>query len=120
MVNILPVCKLGVSLLDCDVLAPFFHSVNNTLVNYRLKFPGEEYLASSGSFQLGPVLWKEIVGAAATPVHYMFVLTLTALLPLPIGQVKIVVYVGHAIVRVAENCVEERLCRQQGVTEYFL
>ena len=74
----------------------------------------------------------------SSPVHYGFVLTLATLLPLPVGQVKVVVYVAPggregelaevvivgvragsqrednipAIATVPEYGMEEALCRQ--------
>ena len=120
VVNILPVGKLRVSLLDGDVPAPFLHLVQNALMDDRLKFPGEEYLSTAGRLELLPVLGEEVVGAAATPVHDVLVLTLAALLPLPVGEVEVVVDVGHAVVRVPKDCVEERLCWEESVAEDLL
>ena len=117
VVNVLPVGQLGVGLLYGDVPAPLLHPVENPLVDNRLKLPGKEDLAASGGLQLSPVLGEEIIGAAATPVHDVLVLTLAALLPLPVGQVEVVVDVRHAVVRVPQDGVEERLCRQESVGE---
>ena len=120
MVNILPVGGLGGSLLECDVPAPLLHSVQDPLVNDRLKLPSEEYLATPGPLQLGPVLRQEVIGTASAPVHDVFVLTLAALLPLPVGEVEVVVDVGHAVVRVPKDCVEERLGWEESVAEDLL
>ena len=117
VVNILPIRQLGVTLLYGDVLAPLLHPVENTLVNNRLKLPGEEDLAVASGLQLSPVLWEEIIGTAAAPVNNVFVLTLAALLPLPVGEVEVVVDVGHAVVRVTKDGVEERLGRKKSVAE---
>ena len=117
LVDVLPVSQLGVALLYGDVLAPLLHPVENPLVDNRLKLPGKEDLAVAGGLQLSPVLGEEIIGAATTPVHNVFVLTLAALLPFPVGQVEVVVDVGHAVVRVPEHRVEERLGRQESVGE---
>ena len=76
VVNILPVGKLRVSLLDGDVPAPFLHLVQNALMDDRLKFPGEEYLPTASIFQFLPVLGQEVVGTTAAPVHDVLVLTL--------------------------------------------
>ena len=111
VVNVLPISQLGVALLYGDVLAPLLHPVENTLVNNRLKLPGEEDLATASGLQLGPVLGEEIIGTAAAPVDNVFVLTLAALLPLPVGEVEVVVDVGGAVVRVTQDGVEERLRR---------
>ena len=86
-------------------------------MNDWLKFPGEEYLPTASIFQFLPVLGQEVVGTTAAPVHDVFVLTLAALLPLPVGQVEVVVDVGHAVVGVPEDGVEEGLCRQESVGE---
>ena len=117
VVNVLPVSQLGVALLYGDVPAPLLHPVENPLVDNRLKLPGKEDLAASGGLQLSPVLGEEIIGAAATPVHDVLVLTLAALLPLPVGEVEVVVDVGHAVVGVPQDGVEERLCWQESVGE---
>ena len=47
----------------------------------------------------------------------MFVLTLAALLPLPVGQVEVVVDVRHAVVGVTQHGVEEGLGWQESVGE---
>ena len=117
VVNVLPIRQLGVTLLYGDVPRPLLHPVENPLVNNRLKLPGKEDLPVASGLQLGPVLGEEIIGTAATPVHDVFVLTLAPLLPLPVGQVEVVVDVGHAEVGVTQHRVEERLRRQESVGE---
>ena len=117
VVNILPVGQLGVTLLYGDVLTPLLHPVENPLVNNRLELPGKEDLATASGLQLSPVLGQEIIGAAAAPVDNVFVLTLAALLPLPVGQVEVVVDVGHAVVGVPQDGVEEGLGWQESVRE---
>ena len=89
-------------------------------MNDWLKFPGEEYLSTASIFQFLPVLGQEVVGTTAAPVHDVLVLTLAALLPLPVGEVEVVVDVGHAVVRVPKDCVEERLCWEESVAEDLL
>ena len=91
------------TLLYGDVLAPFLHLVENPLVNNRLKLPGEKDLAVASGLQLSPVLWEEIIGAAAAPVYNVFVLTLAALLPLPVGEVQVVVDVRLAVLAVPQH-----------------
>ena len=97
--------------LNCNIFAPLLDSVHNSLMNDWLKFPGEEYLPTASIFQFLPVLGQEVVGTTAAPVHDVLVLTLAALLPLPVGEVEVVVDVGGAVVRVTKDGVEERLRR---------
>lgn len=59
--------------------------------------------------QLSPIRRSEVVGRAATPVNYMFVLTLASQLPLPVGDVKVVVSEALAEFRIAEDSVKEGL-----------
>lgn len=53
------------------------------------------------------VLWFEVVGRAAAPVHYMLVLALAAQLAIPVGDAQVVVHQGIAHVTVAEHRVEK-------------
>lgn len=60
------------------------------------------------------VLWFEVIGGAAAPVHYMFVLALTAQLTVPVGDAQVVVHQGVTHVAVPEHRVEEGLWREDG------
>jgi hypothetical protein len=51
----------------------------------------------------------EVVGRAAAPVHDVLVLTLTALLAVPVGQVQVIVHPPVTELAVLEQRVEERL-----------
>ena len=64
------------------------------------------------------VLWFEVVGRAAAPVHYVFVLALTAQLPVPVGNTQVVVHQRVTHVTVPQHCVEEGL-EQSGIIFIF-
>ena len=116
VVNVLPIRQLGVTLLYGDVPRPLLHPVENPLVNNRLKLPGKEDLPVASGLQLGPVLGEEIIGTAATPVHDVFVLTLAPLLPLPVGEVQVVVDVRLAVLAVPQHLNKRKLRSQY---QYF-
>lgn len=64
---------------------------------------------TSAYLQFPPVSWSEVIGGTATPVHDVFVLTLASQLPLPVGDVQVVVSEALAELRVAKDSVEEGL-----------
>lgn len=69
---------------------------------------GTGFLGAKGE-HLKPqeVLWLEIVGGAATPVHDVLVLAFAAQLPVPVGDPQVVVYQARTGRAVLQHCVEE-------------
>ena len=59
--------------------------------------------------EFADVRGEEIIGRASTPVHDVFILTLTALLPAPVCQVQVVVDDRLAHLTVHQQRVEKRL-----------
>lgn len=76
-------------------------------------------MSNTAYLQLSPVSWSEVIGRAATPVNNVFVLTLAPQLPLPVGDVQVVVREALAEFRVAEDSVEERL-EQTGSQKWLI
>ena len=58
------------------------------------------------------ILDQEVVGRAPTPVHYVFVLTATAKLPVPIGHPQVGLHKRLTHGSIADHSVEERLYTQ--------
>ena len=54
----------------------YLDGVDDAVMDNWLEFPGKEYLSAPRGLQLAPVLRGEVIGAAATPVHDVFILTL--------------------------------------------
>lgn len=64
--------------------------------------------------ETGQVGGLEVVRRAAAPVNDVLVLTLAAQLSIPVSDAKVVVHHALAVRTVLQNCVEERLRRQNG------
>lgn len=55
------------------------------------------------------VLWLEVVGGAATPVHDVLVLAFAAQLTVPVGDPQVVVHKALTGGAILQHCVEEGL-----------
>lgn len=66
-------------------------------------------------FHLKPkeVLGFEVIWGAPAPVDYVFVLALTAQLPVPVGHSEVVIHQRLTDMAVLQDRVEERLCKAQ-------
>ena len=71
--------------------------------------------SSTGKRYLEPgnVPGEEVVGRAATPVHYVFVLAATSQLPVPVGDTEVGLDEGLTQRTIADHGVEERLVKEE-------
>jgi hypothetical protein len=60
------------------------------------------------------VLWLEVVGGAAAPVHDVLVLAPATQLAVPVGDTQVVVHHGVTVGAVLQDRMEEGLQRRQG------
>ena len=54
----------------------YLDGVDDTVMDNGLKFPGKGYLSVPRCLKLIPVFRSEVIGAAAAPVHNVFILAL--------------------------------------------
>ena len=118
MEDVLPIIFSRLKIpVEIRTLDPSVDSVNDSLANNWLKLSGKEQVLGRGGVDLLKINQQEIVWAASAPINDGLVLALAALLPPPIGQMKVVVDDGRAKFGIFKSDVEKRFRRKKRKAE---